>query len=184
MANTLLDQLKALPGADTFVTALQGVLGPFREAPIRTGWDKLSPLPGGKEFFSRLVGEMAPYTGTLGAVVQALEPGHCRTVLHDRRRVRNHLESIHAIALANLGEVTTGLAMMYDFPPDARGIVTKFNVEYLKKARGTLTCDCRTEPVETSAEQEKVLVGEIRDESGDLVARATATWLIRPKPAA
>jgi len=181
MATNVLESIKQIPGGAAFMTAVEGAIGPFREHPVRTAWDRLSKLPGGKEVFSRLVGEMAPYTGTLGAVVTDLDSGHAVATLTDRRRVRNHLESIHAIALANLGELTTGIAMMYDFPADARGIVTRFEMEYLKKARGTLTCECRTEPVRTAAEQEKILVGEIRNEAGELVARATATWLVRPK---
>ncbi|RMG12385.1 MAG: DUF4442 domain-containing protein [Deltaproteobacteria bacterium] len=153
----------------------------LRRAPIRIAWDTLSPLPGGTRLFSRLVGEIAPYTGTLGAHVVELRSGFAKVELRERRRLRNHLESVHAMALANLGELTTGLAMMYDFPEDARGIVTAFEVRYLKKARGRLTATCETTPVTTSEEQEKVLEGVIRNPNGEVACTVTATWLIRPK---
>lgn len=164
------------------VTALPGIdLGALRRAPIRTAWDTLSRLPGGRRLFSRMVGEMAPYTGTLGATVLELRSGYARVALEERRRLRNHLDSVHAMALANLGELTTGLAMMYDFPEDARGIVTAFEVRYLKKARGRLVATCETTPVKESREHEKVLEGIIRNPDGQIACTVRATWLIRPR---
>src|SRR5260370_830310 len=111
---------------------------------VRQAWDRLQGLPGGKRAFSLLAGMAAPYTGTIGGQVKVLRRGHATVELRDRRAVRNHLSSVHAIALANLAELTGNISVAYTLPDDARFIVAGISVEYLKKARGTITgtCDC------------------------------------------
>lgn len=150
-------------------------------ATLKAMWARLSPLPGGKAVFSILLGRVVPYTGSIGARVEELRPGYARVVLRDRRAVRNHLRSVHAIALANLAEEASGLAMMFGLPDSARGILTGFSIEYLKKARGRLTAECEIAIPDVSVQAEHEIEVAIRDEAGDVVARARPTWLIGPR---
>ena len=146
---------------------------------LRDAWRRLAPLPGGRFLFSLLLGRMVPYTGALGARVEELEPGYARLTLRDRRGVRNHLGSVHAVALANLAEVTSGLAMLTGLPENARGIVVHIGVEYLKKARGTLTAECRCR-APSGIEETVTVTADVMNASGEVVARAEVRWLIRP----
>lgn len=151
------------------------------EGVIRAQWDRLSPLPMGKKLFSLLLGRLVPYTGTIGARVEALRPGHAVVTLRDRRRVRNHLRSIHAVALLNLAEVTSGLALNYALPADARSILKGLSMEYHKKARGTLTATCDAPVPADNAERDLELETVVRDAAGDVVATARARWLVGPR---
>jgi acyl-coenzyme A thioesterase PaaI-like protein len=154
-----------------------------RGNPLRTLWDRLSAVPGGRTVFSLLVGRAAPYTGTIGAKVVALRTGHAEVVMKDRPSVRNHLRSVHAVALANLCELTGNAALAYSLPDDARFIVAGMRLEYVKKARGPITgtSDC---PVPETAERRSWEVPVVlRDAQGDVVVRAWLDTLVGPKRA-
>jgi acyl-coenzyme A thioesterase PaaI-like protein len=149
-------------------------------ARLRARWERLAGLPGGTWLFSVLVGWMAPYTGTIGARVVDLAPGRAKVAMRDRRRVRNHLRSIHAIALLNLAEEASGLAITSGMPEDLRGILRGLSIEYLKKARGTITAESTAPVPETGVRREYEVPVELTDAAGEVVARAHALWLIGP----
>lgn len=147
---------------------------------IRRAWARLAPLPGGRWLFSRLLGFLNPYSGAVGARVEALEPGYARLTLRERRAIHNHLNSIHAIALANVAEMASGLAVLAALPPAARGIPTAIAIDYRKKARGTLTAECRCELPDVTVDDTHRFTSTVRDAAGDEVARATVTWKLGP----
>lgn len=148
-------------------------------ARVAIWWKRLSRLPFGRALFSWMIGRTAPYTSTIRARVLELGPGFSRWQLKDRRRLRNHLNSIHAVALVNLAEVTSGTAMLTALPPGTRGIVTGLSMEYLKKARGTLVAECRCDVPTVVGETRYDLHAVVMDDAGDVVARATVQWLLR-----
>ena len=111
----------------------------------------------------------------------SLQPGHAEVALSDRRAVRNHLSSVHAIALVNLGELTSGLAMNAGLPAEARGIVTHLEATFLKKARGRLVARCSTAIPDWRIPCEHVVEASINDAGGDVVAQVRVRWKIGPK---
>lgn len=145
---------------------------------ISATWARCRGLPGGTRLFSRLIGRMAPYTGTVGAHVVELGDGYCRAQLKERRAVRNHLRSIHAIALMNLGELVTGLAVMHQLDGHGRGIIRELRMEYLKKARGLITAEAQVEVPHAPGAHDLLVTATLRDEAGDEVALAYATWKV------
>lgn len=151
-------------------------------AGLHTTWRRLSGFPGGRRLFDILLRWMVPYSASIRPRVLELEPGRAVVTLRDRRRLRNHLHSVHAIALANLAELASGLAMTFAMPADTRGIPTRIRIEYLKKARGSIAAHGRAAPPAVVPEEvESKATAVLTDESGDTVATAMATWQLAPR---
>lgn len=144
-------------------------------------WNKLKNIPFGKSLFAWAVWLKIPYTGSVRPRVLELEKGYAKTLLKDRRSIRNHLDCVHAAALMNFAELTSGIAFISSLPDNAKGIVTSFEVTYKKKARGTLIGECRCEIPEKFEDKEYKVQATIKDEAGDIVAIGEAKWSIRVK---
>lgn len=147
---------------------------------LRRTWNVLRNAPAGGVLMGRILGNLAPYTGTIRPEILTLEEGYARVRMRDRRAVRNHLRSVHAIALMNLGEVATGVAMMSGLPEGMRGIITHLEMDYLRKARGSITAECRAPIAAAGERREYDYQADLLDEAGEVVARARARWLIGP----
>lgn len=144
-------------------------------------WKKCSRYPGGKLIFGWFLGFYIPYSGSITAEILELEAGYAKVLMRDRRRLRNHLKSLHAAALMNFAELTSGLAFISGLGPEIKGIVTHFEMDYLKKGRGDLIAECKSEWVGIQQEQKCEVEAIIRDKDNDIVARGRATWFVRPK---
>ncbi len=148
---------------------------------VLSRWRRLERFPFGRWLFSRMLAWLVPYTGSISPLVEELRPGFARVSLRDRRGLRNHLRSIHAIALVNLGEVTSGLAMIASLPPGVRSIVIGLEADFLRKARGRLVAECACQVPPTLLEpMDQVVSADVRDESGETVARIRVTWRLAP----
>lgn len=154
----------------------------FRPHQILKVWQNFNQVPGGKTAFSRLLGSVIPYTGSVKALVVELEKGAAAVEVADHRSIRNHLNSVHALALANMAEFPAGLCLHTAIPVNSRAILVKLEVDYLKKGRGTLTSRARMEnTIEyLEAPTHITVASEITNTSGETIATARTTWLVSP----
>lgn len=144
-------------------------------------WSKFGHNAIGRRVFNFMLGRTVPYSGNIKAEVLSLGDGKVVVAMKDRRAVRNHLKSIHAIALANLGELASGMAMFSKIPNSTRAIVVDLEIKYLKKARGRLVATGFANPPETVDSPTKSIVdAEIKDAEGDVVATIKVHWLLSP----
>jgi acyl-coenzyme A thioesterase PaaI-like protein len=141
-------------------------------------WNRAKGTALGRWLFSRGVGRFAPYTGTIGARVLELESGLSVVSMRDRKAVRNHLNSIHAVALTNLIELSGSLSIIGAMHPGTRMIPVRLESEFLKKARGEVTAKATCEPPAAGFEGEIQATVVVRDSGGDEVTRGRVTVVI------
>jgi acyl-coenzyme A thioesterase PaaI-like protein len=139
-------------------------------------WRQLAPLPGGRWLFSRLFGWWVPYSGSVRPFITLLEPGQAEVCIADRRANRQHLGSVHAVALINAAEMASGLALLTGLPPGVRGIVTQITMQYLRKARGTIRAVSQVQVPAVTGDQDFQVTADCLDPTGQVVARATVLW--------
>jgi acyl-coenzyme A thioesterase PaaI-like protein len=139
----------------------------------------------GRWLYSRLICLRAPYFGSISPRVEKLEPGSCIVRMRDRRAVRNHIGTVHAIALCNMAELAAGLATDATLPDSMRWIPKGMSVRYLRKAVGVMTATARVAQPPLSADGAELHAGvEIRDAAGEVVFDADITmWITARKVA-
>lgn len=144
-------------------------------------WRRLRPYPGGRWLFARIFGLMVPYSGSVGPRFLVLEPGHVEVEIPDRRSNRQHLGSVHAVALINAAEQASGLAMLVGLPDDMRAIVTQISMQYLKKARGPIRAVSTVAVPAVTTDTDIDVTADCLDREGSVVARATVRWRVGPE---
>lgn len=144
---------------------------------------KFERMPAGRWLFSRAVCLKAPYFASISPRFVSLEPGRCEATLRHRRRVTNHLGTVHAIALCNLAELTAGVMTDATIPRGMRWIPKGMTVEYLKKAVGTMhgvaTPDIPVVAADSGYDLPVSVV--VSDDSGEAVLRARIAMWVSPR---
>ncbi|WP_149194820.1 hotdog fold domain-containing protein [Luteimonas suaedae] len=147
---------------------------------------RFEPRPLGRWLFSRLVCWKAPYFAGIRPALVSLEPGRGEATIRHRRRVTNHLGTVHAIALCNLAEFIGGLTTDASLPAGMRWIPKGMQVDYLKKARGTMRAVATPDfpPHAADAGYELPVQVVVSDPQGDVVLRARISMWVSPRAAA
>lgn len=152
-------------------------------SPLRRVYAALADKPLGRHLFSAAVALTAPYFRTIRATVVSLEPGRGVATMADRWGVRNHLGTVHAIAICNLAELAAGTTIEMSLPETHRWIPRGMQVSYLARARGRLTAVATIEDLTGLGADEArdvVVPVDITDPAGQVVVHADITMWITP----
>lgn len=144
---------------------------------------RMQRWPAGQWLFSRAVCFKAPYFASIAPRITALQPGRCEARIAHRRRVSNHIGTVHAIALCNLAELAGGVMVDASLPPSMRWIPKGMRVEYRSKASGTMHAVATPDVPIVAADSgyELPVSVEIRDAREQVVFFASIAMWVSPR---
>ena len=143
---------------------------------------RLTRWPLGHWLFTRMVCLQAPYFSSIRPLFRDLRPGSCTVFMRKRRRVKNHLGTIHALAMGNLCELAAGLVMESTLPADMRWIPRGMKIEYLRKAETDVTAKAILVEQAWGEAANVPVVVSVQDTRKQEVVRAEIAMYVSPRP--
>jgi acyl-coenzyme A thioesterase PaaI-like protein len=147
--------------------------------PLLSLYNRLQRWPAGTWLFSRAVCFKAPYFASIAPRITRLENGRCEGTLVDRRRVRNHIGTVHAIAMCNLAELTAGLMVDASLPKGMRWIPKGMSVEYLAKVKSDIRAVADGSNIDWAQAGDQVVPVDVFDTEGKKVFAARITMNVK-----
>lgn len=138
----------------------------------------------GDRLFSFAFSQVAPYFWSVRPRFTRIEPNHAEVVVAKRRRVQNHLGTVHAIALCNGVEAAMGVLAEASIPASKRWIPRGMEVAYTAKATSDITCIAETDPEQwtdaalpASGGEVPVRVKGVRDDGTVVIHGVIRLWV-------
>lgn len=130
-----------------------------------------------------------PFNKPHGFKLLSLNSEECLMKVPFKRANKNHLGTVHACAIAALGEFPAGLLLIKNFSPARhRVVMTKLEVEYLKHGTQSLSSKVRFLPETFKRACEELskagsanieMKSEITNQKGQVTALVSTTWQLK-----
>ncbi len=150
---------------------------------VLTAWRIVKKLPFGHWLFTKIVCFKAPYFGSMKPYILNLKAGHCSARVKNRRRVHNHIGTIHAIAQCNLAELCAGVMVDATVPVKTHRWIPKgMTVQYLAKVDTDVTAIAEIDlPHQWLDKEDLVVPVKLYNTRNELVFTADITMYITAK---
>ncbi len=135
---------------------------------------------------SLALGRTVKFVGTARLKVESLTAERAVVSVRNKKRVQNHIGSVHAMAMGLIAESATGFVVGMNVPDSAIPVIKSVKIEYLKRAKGgmraeaTLT-DEQRQAIASQPKGEVLVQCRVTDESGIEPIRCEMVWAWVPK---
>ncbi len=148
---------------------------------VKTIYNKLDILPNNVKnlIFSKIMGKVIPFSDKSKFRIEELRKGYMKVSLPYIKANMNHIKTHHALAMSELGELATGVCLLYSLPDNSQVILKKLSTEYLKKGKGKLTVEARFDMDSIVDKGDMVFDIDIKNPKDEVVAKAQYIWHYR-----
>lgn len=87
---------------------------------------------------STFFGKMVKFTGTAGISIEELNEQRAVISLKNKKRVQNHIGSVHAVASILIAESATGYVVGMNIPDTSVPVIKTIKADYTKRAKGDM----------------------------------------------
>jgi acyl-coenzyme A thioesterase PaaI-like protein len=145
---------------------------------VLDSYNTLAKLPAGRRLFSFGYARRVPYFRTIKSRMIHLAPNYAALKLPNRKRVHNHIGTVHAIAVCNGLEAAMGALAEATIPAGKRWLPKGMTVDYVAKSTTDLTCIAESDPVDWEQGPEvPVRVKAVRTDGTVAVEGVITVWV-------
>lgn len=131
------------------------------------------------------LGATVKFIGTAGIKCLHLSSEKAMFRLNNKKKVRNHLATIHAAATALVAETASGMALGMHIPDGKVPVLKSMQVEYVKRSNGALTAEASLtkEQIKQLHSDEKgafVVLCKVTDDAGNEPVHCRLEWAWTP----
>ena len=135
---------------------------------------------------SKILGKVVPYVGTSGLIYEEITPERVIVSIRNQKKVQNHINNVHAAAMALLAETATGFVVGINLPDDKLPLIKSLKVDYYKRTKGDMRAVATLDAADIarihSEPKGEILVPvTVTDESGNEPIQCEMVWAWVPK---
>lgn len=144
-------------------------------------YQRLGRLPFGQRLFAFVFCRKAPYFASISPRVEVLQANRCEVLLRKRRKVENHIGTVHVIAICNALEMAMGALAEATIPKHLRWIPKGMDVRYTARADSDIRAIAETDPADWTPGEVDVRVKALRAD-GTVVVEGIIHLHVTEKP--
>ena len=151
-----------------------------KSLPLRV-WEKIGHNALGRWLFATTVCWRVPYFSSISPSFIEYNENEVVVGMKKKKKVANHLGTIHVIAIANLCELAAGTLMEGGLISSMRWIPKGMNIQYIAKANSNLKATATMPLIEEGVINDVTVPVSVIDEDGVEVVRADIIMYLTPK---
>ncbi|WP_028117398.1 hotdog fold domain-containing protein [Ferrimonas senticii] len=109
-------------------------------------WRKVKSWPFGSRLMAMAIERQAPYFKTVAVKVLDIVPNRAEVLITKKRKVENHIGTVHVIAICNGLEFAMGTMAEASIPKHLRWIPKGMSLDYVAKADSDIRCVAKVNP--------------------------------------